>query len=209
MPRKSTQPFGHIASHKNGKVESKVFQLSNVKERQEKQALEHFIQGFNDRSNNRQITQYSQLPENDQDFIISIDGSEVQVQLTELVDRTFTFPMSQEEYNGSAWTEGIQKERGQIPWRVDVAKKRVALKELIRGKVEKHYAKSDKITIWLVIFTTCSNYFLECYEDGVLQISESLKQAHDYLHGMSIVTFDEVWFTDLQTRPVRVWPDET
>ncbi len=207
MPKKPTQPFGHIAFQKNGQVERKLFQLSDVKERQEGQALDKFIQAFNARGDKGRITYHSRLPENDQDFIIKLDGSAVHIQLTELVDRSFTFPMSLEEYNRSPWTEATLKESGQIPWRIDVEKKNVALKELIRGKIEKHYAKSDEVILWLVVFTTCSNYWLEMYDNGVLSISESLRQAREYLKGLTSLIFDEVWFTDMQTRPVQIWPD--
>jgi len=207
LPKKPTQPFGHIAFHKSGQVERKLFQLSDVKKSQEGQALEQFIQAFNARGDNGRITHYSHLPDNDQDFIINLDGSAVYVQLTELVDRSFTFPMSLHEYNRSLWTEAMLKESGQIPWRIDVDKKNAALKELIRGKIEKHYAKSDEVILWLVVFTTCSNYWLEMYDKGVLSISESLRQAREYLRGLTNLIFDEVWFTDMQTRPVQIWPD--
>jgi hypothetical protein len=32
-------------------------------------------------------------------------------------------------------------------------------------------------------------------------------QAQDYLESLDYVIFDEIWFTDLRSRPIQIWPN--
>jgi len=152
MPRKPTQTFGHIAFSKDGKVSQHLTRLSEDKPQQEMEALQRFIRLFNESWAGRRIDFVRQLPERDHDFIVDVDGQETEIQLTELVDRSFTFPMTQEDYDCGNWSHCVQKAFGQLPWRVDPEKKDLALSEVIRGKLSKSYSKSSARPLWLVVF---------------------------------------------------------
>ncbi len=207
MPQKPTKAFGHIVFSKDGHVRSEVSRLSSDKERQEFEVAGRFVETFNRIDSARQISDVRQLPEADHDFSASVAGISLKVQVTELVDRSYTFDMSIEEYNAGNWSTATLDSPGQIPRRVDEELKRRALADTIARKLSKHYAKSKEGLTWLLVFSV-ADYLTEFYCGGVLQVSEGLAFARASLANAPAGAFDEVWFTNLQTRPVRVWPVE-
>lgn len=204
MHKKPTKPFGHVAFSKEGKVTRRIFRLSNIKEDQEREALARFVERFNHMANKLQITDVMQLPEQDQDFQITVGNRQVQVQLTELVDKFFATPMSEDEVKAGKWGGPIMQREGKV-FKIDVSKKNAALANLIDKKLAKQYSKDNAFALWLVVFTTL-HYVAEYIQGGQLYITEALGQAQDRLQSRSSVMFDEIWFTDLQTQPVRIWP---
>lgn len=205
MPKKPTQPFGSFVFSKDGKVRRNSSRLSEVKPTQEKEALERFLHTFNTFIAEAGIIKPRQLQENDHDFIVEASGVDVLLQLTELVDRTFTFPMSREQYMSGNWPACVHKGRGEIPWRLDIEKRDHGLTGLIAQKVAKNYSKARRVPLWLVVFATF-HYDTEYMCDGKIQRSEALSKSRRYLTGLSKVAFDQIWFTNLQSRPVRIWP---
>lgn len=109
QPKKPTQTFGEMSFSKAGKVTQHLYRLSDVKPVQEKEAIERFVEIFNASMPERQLSNARQLPENDHDFLLETAGSDIHIQLTELVNRSFTFAMSQEEYDSCKWTVAVQK----------------------------------------------------------------------------------------------------
>jgi hypothetical protein len=77
----------------------------------------------------------------------------------------------------------------------------------IEWKLEKLYAKSDSETLWLVVFCTSTYLQPEYYEGGRLRVSAALIEARKYLQALPNCVFDEIWYTNLLTRPVRIWPE--
>jgi hypothetical protein len=206
MPRKPSNAFGHIAFSKAGTVQKEMTQLSLVKEAQELEAVSKFAALFNEvAEGGRVLTDLRQLSENDHDFSALISGTPLQIQLTELVDRSYTFDMTAEEYNSGTWSEAIQGQYGARPRRVEIALRGQALTALIEKKVAKSYAKPASGQLWLVVFTT-TNYLTEYIEGGSLRLSAALRLARAHLRDASSGPFNEVWFTNMQTRPVRIWP---
>jgi hypothetical protein len=205
MPKKPTQPFGRLMFSKDGSVKRSMYHLSDVKDIQEREALERFVDTFNRFVCDPIITDIRQLPENDHDFVVKVSGITTHVQLTELVDRMFTFPMTEEEYQAGNWQACIHKRRGEIPWHLDIEKQDQALTDLIAIKVAKHYAKQENSRLWLVIFSTYP-YSTEYMSEGHFQVSEGLSRAREYLNKSVSVGFNEIWFTNLQSRPTKVWP---
>ena len=134
MPKKPTQTFGTIAFSKDGRVTPKLTRLSDVKEDQQEQAMRRFIERFRAAFPDRTISDLRQLAEDDFDFEATIDGVTADIELTELVDRDFTFQMSQGEFHAAKWQVAVQKEFGAQPWRVDVEKRDEALKARIADK---------------------------------------------------------------------------
>lgn len=204
MPRKPTQTFGHIAFSKDGQVTQALTRLSEDKPIQEFEALQKCIQLFNECWAGHQVSFVQQLPENDHDFIVSVDGKETDVQLTEMVDRSFTFPITEKEYNAGKWSQYILKASGEIPLAIDPEKKNRALSDAILNKVSKNYSRNEGRPLWLVVFATFI-YETEYVEAGQRRVSPGLQAARNYLCGEEHNVFDAVWFCDLETSPVCVW----
>lgn len=206
MPKKPTSPFGYISFGKDGSVEKYVEVLPPEKDKQERRVVDSFVVGYNERNPNSKITNVEPLPENDHDFVLRDAKREILLQVTELVDRTYTFQMSREEYDQCQWREAVLKESGQIPWRVDTKKRDAALDELIQKKQGKHYAKDPKRDLWLLVFTTDELYLTEYYRQGAIHVSPALQLARARLTAQSAEPFAQVWFSSMTTNPVRVWP---
>src|SRR3990167_1115428 len=204
MHRKPTQTFGHITFSKDGKVAKHLTRLSEDKQIQEMEALHKFLELFNTVFPERSITFLRQLEERDHDFIVDVAGQETEIQLTELVDRSFTFQMTQAEYDSGNWSHAVQKGYGELPWRIDPEKRDLALVELIERKISKSYSKSLVRPLWLIVFATFI-YETEFSQGGKLRVSQGLQKARDYLSTETRNVFDAVWVTDLETRPVCVW----
>ena len=116
--------------------------------------------------------------------------------------------MTAKEYNAGKLREATQGAYGARPRRVDVAWRDRALADLVSQKIAKSYAKPANCELWLVVFTTM-HYLTEYVESGVLRVSEALRLARARLQGTTSAPFDEVWITNLRTRPVRIWPAAT
>jgi hypothetical protein len=175
MPRKPTQTFGHIAFSKDGSVTQHLTRLSEEKPTQELEALQKVLSLFNESWSGHHVSFVRQLTERDHDFIVDVDGKETDIQLTELVDRSFTFPITADEYNSGKWSHYVLKASGEIPWAIDPAKKDTALLEVIRRKLLKNYAKSTERPLWLVVFATFM-YETEYMQAGELKISLGLQK---------------------------------
>lgn len=178
--------------------------LSEDKPEQEFEALQRIIHLLNESWAGHRISFVRQLTERDHDFVVEVDGRETDVQLTELVNRSFTFPISADEYNSGKWNHYVLKVSGEIPWAIDPAKRDRALRDVIRGKVLKNYSKSDDRPLWLLVFATFM-YETEYVQAGHPRVSVGVQNARDYLRTEDRNVFDAIWFCDLETRPVCVW----
>jgi len=206
MARKPTRPFGHIAFSKSGHVAKEMQRLSEVKEVQELQVAARFVDSYNELSLGPQITNLRALGQNDHDAAAIVADLPLEIQVTELVDRTYAFAMTAEEYNAGLFTEAVQLTYGARPHRVDPVLHNEALWRVIKKKLAKSYAPPQNATLWLLVFSTGTLYLTEYVEAGVPTVSNALRLARTQLDSSGSRPFDEVWFTDLQTRPVRVWP---
>lgn len=207
-PRKPTESYGYIVFSKNGKVNKKMAKLSHDKEKQEVGVIEHFLKTLSKKCSDFNITGYEQLPEADQDFIIHSAESEIYVQVTEIVEREYAFPISKAEYNSGRFSHFIQKKSGEIPWAVDTERRDNSIKKAIERKIEKYYAKSNHQILWLLIFCTSSYIMTEYWEGGKKRQSIALTLARKYLRTLDQIIFNQIWYTNLMTNPVRIWPEE-
>jgi hypothetical protein len=74
------------------------------------------------------------------------------------------------------------------------------------NSILKKYAKTKHETFWHLIFSTTIYPMTEYCERGISKVSSALTTARDYLRTLDQVTFDQIWYTNLMTRPVQVWP---
>jgi hypothetical protein len=206
-PKKPTEPFGYISFGKNGAVSKHIFELSHEKEDQEIGAVERFIGGLNQLSDYPNVNGFDKLPEADHDFTLDTSAGSITVQLTELVERDYAKPISKQEYNEGKCHDFIQKAPGMIPLAADNYWLQNCLRRAIERKLEKFYAKSDSETLWLVVFCTSTYLQTEYYVDGRLRVSAALTEARKYLQTLPNCVFDVIWYTNLLTRPVHIWPE--
>ena len=203
-PKKPTQTFGYASFSPDGKVEIIKLRLPDTQQEKEIEAYKFFVEKYNIIDEVVQITDVSKLPENDHDFKVKIARNEVLIQLTELVDRTFVTPLTEEQYRKGGWDAYVLKGSGEIPCGVNLLNRDNALKDCIESKILKNYA-SCNLPIWLVVFSTFP-YETEFFEAGIFKISSGLQLARAYLATTNNNVFSQIWFTDLLTRPIKVWP---
>jgi hypothetical protein len=195
MPRKPTQPFSNIVFRPDGTVGKNDYLLPDDKQAQECSAFDMFVKLFNETDQGCQIENFEPLSEDDHDFRASVGGRSIDVQLTELSPR---------ECHQIQARLPERIDANPVPAPVDHAAADFALRKVIANKINKHYGKGDR-PLWLVIFST-ELYLLRYNIDDQLHVTAALPHAWDYLASLSGLVFEEIWFTDLQTRPVRVWP---
>ena len=182
MPKKPTQPFGTIIFSKDGKVRRDIEQLSEDKVEQEKGTIDKIAEQFG--RIGRPMTDIKQLPESGHDFQATCDGYPVTIELTELASRDFHDPITCE---------------------VDIEAEAAALSNSINGKLDKHYSKAKRSKFWLVVFSTYA-YSTEYWQGGVKKCSQGLVNARGVLVTRSDNPFDEIWFSNLVTNPVKIFP---
>ena len=207
-PKKPTSPYGYVSFSPDGKVKKHSFQLSEVKEEQEEGVIQSFASHFPSDVNNLAIHGYLQLPEEDQDFLLNTSEGEITIQVTELVELEYTIEITKDEYDSGKYSNYLSAGAGQIPLAIDERKRDMAIKTAIAKKIEKRYAKSKTETLWLLIFST-SAYLTTVYsQGGKTRTSRAYEQAVDYVAQEDGCVFDEIWYFNMVTRPVRVWPRE-
>lgn len=206
--RKPTEPFGYLAFGKNGTVRKHMSQLPDEKEPQEIAVMQRFVEGVSSLRSDLTICSFAPLPEADHDFRLITSKGDVTVQLTELVERDYAKTIAKEEYKIENYQLYIQKEYGAMPLAVDPQRLRTSLKRSIEKKVEKHYAKTSPEVWWLVIFCTSPYVRTEYFESGQPKVSDVLVEAREYLRTVPNCVFDEIWYANPLTRPVRIWPEE-
>ncbi len=182
MPKKPTRPFGTINFSKNGKVRPDIRRLSENKVEQEKSVINIIAEHFGRKG--RPIINIVPLSESDHDFKAICEGETIIIQLTELVSRDF--------HDTDTFLLNTEAEA-------------VALSKVIGGKLDKHYAKPKGQRFWLIVFSTYC-YLTEYFHEGVKKISRGLVNARAVLESRSDNPFDEIWFSDLTTNPVRIFP---
>ena len=206
MPRKPTDPFGHIAFSKNGSVKKVMKKLSENKEQQESGAMNIFLEFMKITRPELKMDIDHKLPEADHDFLLKSTNGPITVQLTELVEGDFIFQKAKGKNNKGEHREYIHNSYGHMLWAVDNELRDSALVRAIETKVKKNYSKGISEILWLVIFSTSSFLQTEWYEGEQRRESKALLAARGYIANLQDFIFDEVWFTNLETKPIKIWP---
>jgi hypothetical protein len=205
QPKKPTSPYGDLAFSKDGRVRKRVYRLSDEKPLQERAAIQQFAAQL-EKCYDMGPIGIEQLPERDQDFVLTVGGRPVLVQLTEIVQRHYVRVLTQAELrsrlHGGGDTHFLVDESNR-PLLIDIDAKDRALRDRIAKKAKKY--PPDKLPLWLVVFTV-DTYTLEYVRGGTLFMTPALQLARNHIRGAKSFLFDEVWFTDLRTAPVKIWP---
>ncbi len=204
MPKKPTTPYGRIIFGKDGKVRRHIETLPSTKLGQERMVSEKFADLLRCHCG-MSVSSVELLEEANHDARLSIDGKEVVLQVTEVPPRDFELPRGEPikgDPRAFAFFSAISSEGHSI----DVDKLNFSLLRIIARKLEKRYAPERSGPLWLLIFSTSPFITTEYLENGALKIGSPMQTARSYFAERSWRPFDEIWFTNLQTRPVRILP---
>ena len=205
QPRKPTTPFGVIVFSKSGKVSRRLELLSTNKDEQQSQVAQRFCEGLR-KSYRLEAGDASPVAGTFPDAMISVDGKPIDLEITEIVQsRDFELPpipLTPEQRALLGRYTPDPKPNVQL----DEAKRRTSLWRAIDGKLKKNYPTGGARPLWLLVFSTSPAIETLYIQDGVLRVGEPLRIARLVLAVRGPGPFQQIWFTNLLTRPVRVWP---
>jgi hypothetical protein len=208
MPRKPTQPFGHIAFSKEGKVTKNTTLLPDDKEGQEVGVVARFVEYLHQHGKHFEP---EKLPEHDNDFLLKTaeEGTDVLLELVELVGREYLVEATDEYLNNPnpRFQHWVYLAPDKI-YGVDEKKKNISIKRLIEHKIDKSYAKPKDEEFWLLIWTVQSDHPFEWWQAGVNHVSLSVMAAREYLKDNGAGPFDQIWAYFPEVSPCKIWPIE-
>lgn len=206
MPKKPSQPFGHIIFGKDGSVRQIIERLPDVKKEQEREVGERFAAGL--KRLFKKTVEIKLLKENDHDFLIKIERQDIVVQATEIVTRDYMHPLTVDDFvhGRHPYSETVQLGSEAI-FGINIVEKEEVLLKRILAKIKRNYAK-PKGPFWLLVWTTCSDFMPFWIQSGQPQTSSSVSFARKYLADHGSGPFNEIWFLDVQIAPSRIWPED-
>lgn len=204
MPKKPTTPFGYISFSKDGKVTPHIDQLPTYKAGQESQAAQRFSEQL-EKYYGIKVKGLSLLEEKDHDATFTIGGKKIVLQITEISEREFILPSGSPDPN-NAKSIAFFSVVNTVGVQIDSEKKNRTIQLAMERKLAKNYSAENSASLWLLIFTTSPYIGTEFFRDGILVIDEPLQRARSFATAHSIAPFSEIWFTNFELRPIRVWP---
>jgi len=201
---KPTDPFGYIAFPKSGEAEVSLSKLPTVKDDQEAEVAQIFTEQLT-RLFGCTVSDLSRLDERGHDASMVINGQCVVLQITEIRQKEFELPPGSPD-PGNPKSIGFFSAVSNAAIQLDTSKMNDAIRRAIERKLDKHYAPDRSAATWLLVFTTSQHILTEISCDGELVIEEPLRRAREFAAGRSLSPFSEIWFSNLVTRPVRIWP---
>jgi hypothetical protein len=201
---KPTSPYGFVAFSKSGEVDISLSNLPTVKDDQEAEVAQifarHLIRYFG-----LSVTDLARLPERGHDAAMTINGQRVVLQITEICQKEFELPPGSPDPgnpNSIGHFSAVSKEAIQL----DSTKRDDAIGRAMQKKLDRHYARDRDAATWLLVFTTSLHILTEVLCEGALVIQEPLRRAREFAAVRSLDPFSEIWFSNLVTRPTRIWP---
>lgn len=204
QPRKPTVPFGSIVFGDDGSVRRSISKLPETKVAQELEVANRFCELLR-KYQGLDVSAPISLDEFGHDAAITVMGISVQLQITEISPREFELPPGSPN-QGDPKAIGFFSATSTFATSLDIDALNESVLNAIRRKIEKHYVREVHTKLWLLVFSTSPFIKMEHFKDGELKIGEPLRRARAYFDSNPWLPFDEVWFSNLQLRPVRVLP---
>jgi hypothetical protein len=201
---KPTTDFGFVAFAKDGTVDISLSNLPKVKDDQEAEVARRFARDLT-RCFGLSVSDITMLPERGHDASMTINAQRVVLQITEIWQKEFELPPGSPD-PGDPTSIGHFSAASHEAIQLDSRKMNDAIRRAIEKKLDKHYAPDRGAETWLLVFTTSPHIPTETSRDGELVIEEPLRRARDLATVRSLNPFSEIWFSNLVTRPVRIWP---
>ncbi len=181
----------------------------NDSETPETGIIEDFLAVVTERKLYTGITGYRKPLEGGQGYMINTREGDISLQVTQIADRDFAFPISRADYKSGRYSHFISKPSEEIPWAVDLNRRDTSIQRLIQAMLQDHEAMSDPIACWLLVFSTSGYPEIECCVRGSSRDSDAVSMARDYLNKCERIAYDQIWYSNLVTLPVRIWPYES
>ena len=68
-------------------------------------------------------------------------------------------------------------------------------------------SKAEHDVHWLLVYSTSSGYpEIDCCVRGHKRDSDAVSIARDYLKNLDQIIFDQIWYANQVTLPIRIWP---
>jgi len=100
----------------------------------------------------------------------------------------------------------IAQAPGETPLAVDNTRLNTSIRRSIQKKLEKPNRESAHETSWLLIFSNSAYPEIDCCVRGHRRDSEPVSIAREYLKSHDPILFDQIWYSNPVTIPVRIWP---
>jgi len=171
--------------------------------------VEDFVTALKERNLCTGITGYKRRPEDGRVFVIDTKKGEISLQMAEITERDFTLPISRTEYDSGRYGHFVAKAPGEIPLAVDNDRLSTSIQRKVRAQLETPFAKSEHEIAWLLVYSNSGYPEVDCCVRGNKMDGEAVCVARDYLKNHEQVMFDQIWYTNLVTLPVRIWPHHT
>lgn len=171
--------------------------------------MEDFMTALIERNLYTGITGYKKHPEDGRGFVIDTKKGDILVQIAEITERDFTFPISKAEYDSGRYGHFIAKTPGEIPLAVDSNRLSTSIQSKIKEQLEIQFPNSGHQMIWLLVYSTSGYPEVDCCVRGSKMDGEAVSMAREYLYNSEQTLFEHIWYTNLVTLPVRIWPHNT
>ena len=168
--------------------------------------VEDFITALRERKLYTGITGYRKHPEDGQGFVINTKKGDISLQIAEIAERDFAFPISKAEYDSGRYSHFIAKAPGEIPLAVDRNRLSTSIQRKVREQLETQFSNSEHEIFWLLVYSISGYPEIDCCVRGSKMDGEAVSMARDYLDNHEQAIFDQIWYANLVTLPVRVWP---
>ena len=183
-----------------------MYRSSSDKGQQETEVVENFISALLERKICKDINGWSKVTEVDRDFVLHNYNGNILLQVSQIAEEDFAFPISRTAYNSGRYHQFITQAHGEIPLAVDNARLNTSIKRNIQRKLEEPYTKSDYEARWILIFSTSAYPEIDSCVRGHKRDSEPVSIARDYLKNHEPILFDQIWYANPVTMPIRIWP---
>lgn len=202
-PKKPTRPYGYVSFPRRGPEERHLTNLPDHKDAIEREIGRKFVTALNRLGSKADFQ--AQLPEDDHDFIIEVDGKRIVVQAAELSDRAYLTELTEHEYREGRYRfECFELHEGKM-YGVDTRRRNRAAIDVIEGKLAKRYSKPSD-AFWLLLWTTASLLGPIQVQSGATTFIPAVLEAQAALAPIGSHPFDEVWYFYPDLRPARIWP---
>ncbi len=152
------------------------------------------------------ITGHRKLPEGSQGFILNNKIGDILLQVAEIAESDFTFPISRAEYESGRYGHFIAKAPGEIPLAVDSNRLSTSIQRKVRETLETQFSNTEHEMIWLLVYSTSGYPEVDCCVRGSKIDGEAVSMAREHLNNNEQTIFEQIWYTNLVTLPVRIWP---
>jgi hypothetical protein len=171
--------------------------------------VEDFMTALIERNLYKGITGYRKRPEDGQGFVINTKKGDISLQIAEIAQRDYAFPISRAEYDSGRYSHFIAKAPGEIPLAINNNRLSTSIQRTVREQLEAQVSNSEPEMIWLLVYSTSGYPEADCCVRGNKMDGQAVSMARDYLNNHEQAIFDQIWYTNLVTLPVRIWPHNT